>query len=118
MHTPIPWILASTFPDIDGYKVRGGSLVFRKGPRLIAVVKNQGDSPIDEDNLSNARLIAAAPDMYEALKAYESLENQRMNCEECEECLARAPEACGECFPFAADARCKIRVAIAKAEGL
>jgi hypothetical protein len=67
-HTPGPWTLDSAFPDIDGYKVRGGTLVFRKGPRLIAVVKNQGDSPIAEDHLSDARLIAAAPDLLSALK--------------------------------------------------
>jgi hypothetical protein len=67
-HTPGPWTLDSTFPDPDGYKVRGGSLIFRKGPRLIAIVKNQGDSPITEDHLSDARLIAAAPDLLEALK--------------------------------------------------
>ena len=62
-------------------------------------------------------LSAAAPQMYEALKAYEALEDQRMHCEECEDQLERAPETCGECFPFADDARCKIRAVIAKVEG-
>ena len=68
-HTPKPWKLDSIYPDGDGYKIRGGSLVFRKGPRLIAVVKNQGDRPIAEDSLSDARLIAQAPVMYDTLNA-------------------------------------------------
>lgn len=62
-HTPGPWKLDSEFPDIDGFKVRGGSLAFRKGPRLIAVVKNQDERPIVEDSLSDAHLVAAAPDL-------------------------------------------------------
>jgi hypothetical protein len=115
-HTPSPWELDSAFPDIDGYKILGGSLAFRKGKRIIAVVRNQGSRPIIEDSLADARLIAAAPEMYEALKAYEALENQRMNCDECGDQLERSPEACGECFPFADDARCKIRAVIAKIE--
>ena len=69
------------------------------------------------DVMANARLIAAAPEMYEALKAYEALENQRDHCEDREDRLETAPEACGECFPFADDARCKIRAVIAKVEG-
>ena len=62
-------------------------------------------------------LSAAAAEMYVALKAYEALENQRNRCEECEDQEERAPEACGECFPYADDARSKIRKVIAKVEG-
>lgn len=67
-HTPGPWTLASTFPDIDGYKVKGGSLAFSNVQRVIAVVKNQGSRPVVEDSLSDARLIAAAPDLLAAAK--------------------------------------------------
>ncbi len=67
-HTPGPWKLASTYPDIDGYKVIGGTLAFRKGPRLLAVVKNQGQRPLSEDSSADALLIAAAPDLLQALK--------------------------------------------------
>lgn len=67
-HTPGPWVLDSIFPDIDGYKIRGGTLSYRKGPRLIAVVKKQDQSPLSEDHQATAHLIAAAPDLLEALR--------------------------------------------------
>ena len=104
-HTPGPWKLDSTFPDPDGYKIRGGSLVFRKGPRLIAVVKNQGDRPIVEDSLSDARLIAAAPDLLAALKTAEGHLSEELGYKEL--------HPIGHCPVLDV-----VRAAIAKAEGL
>lgn len=60
-------------------------------------------------------LKAAATDMYEALKALTLLEDKHSNCPICEG--EGLPEACEKCFPFADDARLKMRAAIAKAEG-
>jgi hypothetical protein len=54
-------------------------------------------------------------DCLAALAAYDNLDEQRNKCEECEEQQELAPEACGECFPFAADARLKMRAALARA---
>lgn len=62
---------------------------------------------------ANAHLIAAVPEMFEALKAYSLLDDFHANCKECDG--LGQPEACSECFPYADDARCKMRVAIAKA---
>jgi hypothetical protein len=70
-----------------------------------------------EEGTANAHLLAAAPDLLAALKAYESLDAQRDACEDCAECLERAPEACGNCCPFAMLARDLRHAAIAKAEG-
>ncbi len=60
-------------------------------------------------------LTAAATEMYEALKARMVLEDRHANCEDCEG--EGQPEECGTCFPFADDARLKMRAAIAKVEG-
>lgn len=64
---------------------------------------------------SYAFLFAAAPQMLEALKAYEALDAQRSTCEECEHRLEYAPESCGNCCPFAMRARDLMRAAIAAA---
>jgi hypothetical protein len=59
------------FPDLDGYKVR------RLGRKLtIAAVKNQ-DSAIAGEASANARLIAAAPELYKALKDLYDCYNDR-----------------------------------------
>lgn len=100
--TPGPWNIARiNYADIYGGDGEMVALVPKGYPRTAA----------------NAQLIAAAPDLYEALEAYEALDNQRMTCEECEDRLERAPEACEYCFPFADDARLKMRAALAKARG-
>jgi hypothetical protein len=65
-----------------------------------------------ENEISDEQFTA---ELLEALKAYQALDTQRMNCEDCEDCLEQAPEACGKCFPFADDARLKMRAAISKA---
>jgi hypothetical protein len=73
-----------------------------------------GEIPIEQTE-ANARLIAAAPDLLEACKAYELLDAKHANCEECDG--LDQPEQCEKCFPLADDARLKMRAAIAKAEG-
>jgi hypothetical protein len=78
----------------------------------IAVVYG-GSVTVEAD--ANARLIAAAPEMFEALEAYERLDDAHANCDECEG-LTQS-EGCEKCFPLADDARLKMRAAIAKAEG-
>ena len=50
-----------------------------------------------------------------ALKAYETLDNQHANCKECDGEVE--PEACGECSPFADDARLRMRAALDRARG-
>lgn len=65
-HTPVPWNM-SQFPDMDGYKIYGGKLAFRNGPRLLAVVKNQDTATMDESEY-NAHLFLAAPELLEACR--------------------------------------------------
>jgi hypothetical protein len=73
----------------------------------------RGGNPTEAD--ANARLITAAPEMYDALKAYELLDQRHANCPECDgECQ---PEACELCFPLADDARLKMRLILAKVNG-
>lgn len=57
-HTPGPWAVDSNGPGHEVVLARGGA---------VAVAAVQGpDDP--EENLSNAHLIAAAPDLYAALR--------------------------------------------------
>ena len=65
-HTPGPWILDQFSAGI-GYEIRGGNTAFRKGPRLLAIVKDQESAPVNESR-ANSRLIAAAPELLDALK--------------------------------------------------
>jgi len=62
-----PWE-AEMFPTTQGYPIRGGTMPLRKGDRVLAVAMDQGSAPAGESK-ANARLIAAAPDLYEALAA-------------------------------------------------
>lgn len=63
---------------------------------------------------TNARLIAAAPELMEAARLLEVAEAAHTNCEECEG--EGVPELCPECFPLFDNARVARRAAIAKAE--
>lgn len=65
---------------------------------------------------ANARLIAAAPELYEAADLLEKAETAWANCDDCEG-VERIPELCGECFPLFDEARLKRRAALAKARG-
>jgi len=53
--------------------------------------------------------------MYVALLAYRALDNQHGNCDDCME-SGQSAEACGECMPFADEARCQLEPAIAAYE--
>lgn len=65
-HTPGPWTWRRT--GTGYYVVEGGPLLgVPKKPGLIARVASDIDGVWCEDNEDNARLIAAAPAMYEAL---------------------------------------------------
>jgi len=58
-HTPGPWRLSDGSPDV-------GVVTDEK---LIAMVTNDEDSPMDVDEqLANSRLVAAAPDLLAALR--------------------------------------------------
>lgn len=66
---------------------------------------------------ANARLIASAPDLFEAALRLEMAELAHANCEECGDEPELAPECCAVCFPLFDDARGMRRNAIAKARG-
>ena len=101
-HTPGPW---STFGPVK-YQVYGGDPV-----RRIAVVDYTTGSETEEHN-ANAHLIAAAPAMYEALKALHSVLDQRMP--DGRTLNQHLSQEVFECFYGPAIAA---RAAIAKAEG-
>jgi hypothetical protein len=67
-----------------------------------------------ENQRAHEAKMDCAEDMYEALKAYEKLDDFHANCEECDG--LEQPETCAKCFPLADDARLKMRAAIEKAE--
>lgn len=73
-----------------------------------------GKRPVPEP-IANAKLIAAAPELFEAARLLEEAELEWANCEECGG--EGIPELCGACFPKFDDARCLRRVALAKATG-
>lgn len=54
-------------------------------------------------------------EMLLALEAYERFEDKRANCSECGG--ERESELCEKCFPFADDARLRIRAALDQARG-
>ena len=58
-HTPGPWQLADAGPLIDGLRIFAGD------SHYIGFVGNSDDSP--EQTLANATLVAAAPDLLQAL---------------------------------------------------
>ncbi len=67
------------------------------------------------ENDANARLIAAAPDLYEAAELLEAAELAHANCSECEGDIVG--ELCPACFPLFDDARLARRAALEKATG-
>lgn len=74
-HTPGPWRLHINFPD----RIVAGGVGINH--RFVADCRCLSGSPVyrehftppQEEALANARLIAAAPDLYEALKAAQKL---------------------------------------------
>lgn len=76
---------------------------------------NEFDSNSIGERTANARLIAAAPDMAEAIAVWLDAEQVAANCNDHEP--DEAPECCEFCFPHIDNARCKMRAALAKARG-
>jgi hypothetical protein len=70
-HTPGPWRLDPYSGD-SGYTVWGGGTAYRKGPRVLAIVKNQSSAPVNESRF-NAHLIAASPDLLEVCKKAQAM---------------------------------------------
>lgn len=63
-HTPGPWVaLRNDLVDPWGFQISGG------GDPYLAAVGEWNASEIDEEQQANARLIAAAPEMFQALIA-------------------------------------------------
>lgn len=102
-HTPGPWIF-------DGLC----QIVEAERPHM-RVCFLPSDHHEYASSKPNGHLIAAAPDMLEAVQLLEKAEDARQSCDECEG--EGEPEACGKCFPMFDDARVKRRLAIAKATG-
>ena len=97
-HTPGPWTIVH-YGWLD--KGKGGDFVGRiEGPNGEKVYGGAGSFHA-VNNLANARLIAAAPDMYEALKAVDELPSFLLS-----EC------GCRYCLTFKG-----VTAAIAKAKG-
>jgi len=102
-YTPGPWTINEKWPT---------EVVSAKG----AICETDAGAPESVEEMeANARLIAAAPELLEALKAYQRLDDAHANCKECDGEVM--PELCEACFPLAYYARLKRRAAIAKAEG-
>ena len=68
-HTPAPWIVKYTRTS----KVNSHVILEQSNHHEITSVKRQCD---EEESEANARLIAAAPELLEALEAYERMANK------------------------------------------
>ena len=62
-HTPGPWSLG----DCNGLTVLGPRTRFKSGQRALACIATCDDSEKSAEDEANARLIAAAPDLLNAL---------------------------------------------------
>lgn len=81
-HTPGPWVLHPTalHPAVRSVGTD------ETGPRRICTVGTMNGNPVDKEN---ARLIAAAPDLLEALKLIANAENSALDLAYCKG-IARA----------------------------
>ena len=87
--------------DTSGYRAPGGGLCVMGGALCVAVIVGDSYKPQAE----NARLIAAAPDLFEALRRLESAVDQYFG-----------PSRTGAAYPTFFDAQMSIaKAAIAKA---
>lgn len=108
-HTPGPWRISGA---AEG---KGYSISAKRG--LVALVRDDTHPLADVAEgqaQANAHLIAAAPELLEALKLQEAVDEHVANCEDC--CEGVFPELCKAGFPIADKARLARRAAISKAE--
>ena len=84
--------------------------------QAVEYLRNLGTLKLSHEGLraERDRLLAERERFIEALKAYERLDDYHANCDDCDG--VPAPEACDKCFPFADDARLKMRAALADAQ--
>jgi hypothetical protein len=75
-----------------------------------------GVMSIEECPYCNKPRMTLLGECLDALSAYSYLDERRNKCEECKDNLEQAAEACEYCFPFADDARLKMRAALARAQ--
>jgi hypothetical protein len=73
-YTPGPWLIHATnriIVQADGafadVKVKNGKVTGDKLPNSICLLRDPGDDFSEDETLANGFLIAAAPDLYEAL---------------------------------------------------
>lgn len=102
-YTPGPW---QVNPRMEGHVFAGDVLI----AGCMGHSRNFDDNGLREQQIANARLVAAAPDLYEALKAIEA---DPHGCPMCDSGKLRNPDKehwdrCG--YP-------KLAAALAKAEG-
>jgi len=101
-HTPGPWVF-------NGPSVTNGDPTLNGGRYNIASVYGFMD---DDDGEANARLIAASPDLYEALKEY------KLGYTDAElKQLAETKSGRGEISPDVAAREIRRRAALARVEG-
>lgn len=111
-HTPGPWVLETTKSDI-------GHVHKIQPLRACLYVDNRRSDPSSApEALANARLIAAAPELLEALKALLAADVEPRLCSDCYRC--KTAQASCECFVteqrwFRLQA--EVVVAIKRAEG-
>jgi len=103
MHTPGPWASGRAIPE-DGAVSR----IVRAGDDHIAVVMDLEDAA--QEAADNARLIAAAPDLLEALKAW-------LASDRADQSIIAGRDVDGHPLSAAGVARVKARAAIARATG-
>ena len=80
--------------------------------RVISVPAWEVEAAASPQAHANVKVVLLIPEMIAALKAYQLLDDKVANCEEHDP--EDAPEVCEECFPFADDARCKMRAVLVK----
>ena len=86
--TPGPWKL-----KLNPYQ--DGELIVQAGAptnRVVVSFGSQAD-PIDQSDYDNARLIAAAPEMYEALEYFADLDDGDVCCDDARSVIERARAA-------------------------
>ena len=88
-HTPGPWVV---HPTTHHPAVRSVG-TSDTGPRRICTVGSMNGNPVDK---KNARLIAAAPDLLEALKAMTEQTNSTELAAACDKARAAIAKATGE----------------------